>query len=343
MPIHSSVYWPVVVKEGQAVLKTSYERGGTQKDVYSESDVIKVACPLCAASGSHRIYRERGALGIVRCDSCGLMYVSPRLKEPEKVYWGDAEKYFTEARLIFEGKARHHRDPNYLADLSVIERYKPRGNFLDIGTNMGFFLRNARGRGRTIYGVEPSPSLSEMARKYFGLNVRTAFLETAGFDSSFFDVVTMTDVFEHLTEPKKMLAEVHRILKPDGIVFIKVPNGLFNILKLSIARMAGKLSDYDIFDSYEHVVHYSQDTLKRMLHACGFKALKFYIGAPIQLPVWHKYVGQYYQYPSPPGLDRKRQTARSLFHLISVLEFYCRFGSIGYCAPNIIVIAGKSG
>lgn len=323
------------------MLNTAYERGGTQKDQYAQSDVVTVACPLCGSQERRQIYRERVVLGIVGCMKCGLVYVSPRLKEPEKIYWGDAGKYFAEARLIFEGKAHHHRDPNYLADLAVIERYRPSGNFLDIGTNMGFFLRNARNRGWTLYGVEPSPSLSEMARKYFGLNVKTAFLENAGFQGSFFDVVTMTDVFEHLTDPKKMLLEVHRILKPDGIVFIKVPNGLFNLLKLSLAKTAGKLSDYDIFDSYEHVVHYSQKTLGLMLAACGFKPVKFFIGAPIQLPVWHKFVGQYYQYPSPRGLDFKRQAGRSIFHVLSCAEFWLRFGHAGYLAPNIIVIAGK--
>jgi hypothetical protein len=72
-----------------------------------------------------------------------LIYVNPRLKEPEQIYWGDSEKYFKEARLIFAGKAKHHRDVNYLQDLKLIYKYKPTGNFLDVGTNMGFFLRNA--------------------------------------------------------------------------------------------------------------------------------------------------------------------------------------------------------
>ncbi|MFH1508137.1 MAG: class I SAM-dependent methyltransferase [Candidatus Omnitrophota bacterium] len=319
-----------------------YERGGKQKSFYNDADVISVDCLLCGCHEYKSIYKERGALGIVRCVKCSLIYVNPRLKEPEKVYWGDAEKYFTEARLIFEGKAGHHRDPNYSADLALIHKYKPAGNFLDVGTNMGFFLRKAKGMGWDLYGVEPSPSLSELARKYFGLNIQTAFLENSGFKDSFFDVVTMTDVFEHLTEPKKILAEARRILKPEGIIFIKVPNGLFNLFKLSSARLTGRLKDYDIFDSYEHVVHYSQSTLDAMLKQCGFKALDFSIGKPIQLPVWHKFVGQYYQYPSPLPLDLKRQTTRNLFFILSVIEQKIRLNRIGYLAPNIIVVARKT-
>lgn len=208
---------------------------------------------------------------------------------------------------------------------------------------MGFFLRNAKKwDGWNLYGVEPSPSLSDMARKYFGLNVKTAFLEDAKFESGFFDVVTMTDVFEHITNPDKMLNEIRRILKPDGILFIKVPNGLFNLFKLSTAELMGKLKDYDIFDSYEHVIHYSDKTLKEMLGKYRFKVVKIKIGKPIQIPVWHKYVGYYYQYPSPWCMDYKKQTGRSLLHLLSKIEFYLFGKRVGYLAPNIIAITEKS-
>jgi 2-polyprenyl-3-methyl-5-hydroxy-6-metoxy-1,4-benzoquinol methylase len=302
---------------------------------------VFVKCPLCAGDKYSQIHKERGALGIVKCLDCGLIYVNPRLNNPEQVYWGDADKYYEEARLIFQGKAIHHRDKNYIQDLNLIYRYKPVGNFLDIGTNMGFFLRNAVNRGWNIYGLEPSGALSEMARRYFGLNVKTAFLETAGFEKKFFEVITMTDVFEHITEPDKILGEVHCLLKPEGILFIKVPNGLFNVLKLHMARAAGKLKCYDIFDSYEHVVHYTAKTLKVMLEKNNFKILHIRIGRPIQLPVWHRYVGQFYQYPTPMFLDFKRQFARNVFYWLSLAERVFRIGDIGYFAPNIIVIAKK--
>ena len=323
-------------------MKIDYERGGRQKDIYDKTEVVHVPCPFCGKNDYKEIYKERGVLGIVQCMDCGLLYVNPRLTNPEEVYHGDAEKYFKEAKLIFEGKSPHHRDPNYLEDLKLIHQYKPTGNFLDVGTNMGFFLRNAkRWGGWNLYGVEPSPSLSDMARKYFGLNVKTAFLEDAKFESEFFDVVTMTDVFEHITEPEKILNEVRRILKPDGILFIKVPNGLFNLFKFKMAEWMGKLKNYDIFDSYEHVVHYSDSTLKKMLEKYGFKVTEVKIGKTIQLPVWHNYVGHYYQYPSPWCLDFKRQTGRSLLYFLSKIEFYLLGKRIGYLAPNIIAVANK--
>ena len=188
-------------------------------------------------------------------------------------------------------------------------------------------------------GVEPSPPLSEMARSHFGLTVKTGYLEDAGFENDFFDIVTMTDVFEHISEPKLLLAGIKKIIKPDGILFIKVPNGNFSLLKLRLARASGRLSQHDIFDSYEHVVHYSPLALKSMLEGAGFIVKKFYIGRPIQLPAWHKLVGQYYQYPSPWFLDSKNHTLRELFYWVSRVEYLLRGGKIGYFASNIIAIA----
>ena len=318
-----------------------YERGGKQKEHYSQDEVIARNCPLCGTASYLEIYKERGAVGIVRCKNCGLVYTNPMVKEPEKNYWGDEKKYFEEARLIFEGKGKSHRDVNYIDDLKMIERFKPTGNFLDIGTNMGMFLRHTRGKRWDVTGIEPSPSLSQMARKYFGLNIKTSYLNEAGFKDESFDIVTMTDVFEHIEEPKKMLGDIKRVLKRSGILFIKVPNGRYNLLKLGLAKMTGRLKDYDIFDSYEHLTHFSHDTLKKMLEESGFKIKKIYIGRPIQLPAWHKYVGHYYQYPSPWFMDWKNHTLRSLFYWISRIERVLRLGNIGYFAPNVTLIAEK--
>jgi len=320
---------------------SDYERGGRQKERYGEDEVVTRDCPLCGNGGHSGIYKERGAIGIVRCKKCGLIYVNPMVKDPEKNYWGDEKKYYEEARLIFDGKAKSHRDSNYLDDLRAIEKIKPAGNFLDIGTNAGLFLRHTRARKWDVFGIEPSPALSDMARRYFGLNVKTAYLEDAGFEDDFFDIVTMTDVFEHIAEPKKILADIKKVLKKDGILFIKVPNGKYNLLKFWIAKISGKLQNYDIFDSYEHVTHYTQKTLTKMLEGSGFRVKKVSVGRPIQLPVWHRYVGHFYEYPSPWVLDAKNHILRIIFYWIARIDFIFRLGHTGYFAPNIVVIAQK--
>ena len=318
-----------------------YIKGGQQKDTYTHNDIVSTACPLCEDNKNFKLLKkEKTVLGVVQCQRCKLIYINPRLKHPEQVYWGDKKKYEEEAHLIFTEQASHHRDKNYLNDLKTISKYKPKGKFLDIGTNMGSFLRLARGKQWELIGIEPSTPLCEIAREKFNLNIINDFVENISFAPQTFDIITMTDVFEHLSNPKNLLKHIHPWLKEDGILFIKVPNAKFNLLKFWIVeKTLGRPSDLT-FDSYEHVVHYTHQTLKLMLNQCGFKPLKPQTSYPVQLPVWHQYVGHYYQYPSPLFLDWKKYLSRHLLYCLALIENKL-FNTIGYCSQNIVVIAKK--
>jgi len=318
-----------------------YDKGGLQKSFYTKDEVVLRDCPLCESKDYQSIYDERGSIGVAVCKNCRLIYTNPMVKNAEKNYCGEEEKYYDEMKLILTGKAKSHRDKNYLDDLKTIERIKPTGNFLDIGSNIGLFLRHTRGKKWNVVGLEPSTVLADMAHKHFGLNVKNTYLKDAGFKGDSFDIVTMTDVFEHIDRPRELLSQIRNVIKSDGILFIKVPNGNYNLLKLQLAKITGRLKDYDIFDSYEHLTHYTHATLEKMLKDCGFKIKKAYIGKPIQLPAWHKHVGHYYEYSSPWTMDPKNHILRILFYWISRLESLVRFGRIGHFASNITIIASK--
>lgn len=322
-------------------MQTEYERGGTQKDEYGQDEVISVACPFCGSVDGETLCVEHGAVGIKECAQCTLIYTSPRVREPETVYWGDRAKYLTEARLIFSGRASHHRDPNYLEELDLIEAHWPsKGRFLDVGCSMGMLLRLARSRGWEAVGVEPSPALSRIASEELGLTVHNCFLDSApASEEASFDVVALSDVFEHVTEPRQLLSTAARFLKPGGLLYVKVPNARWSILKQRAAEALGRGTPENAWDSYEHVVHYTDRTLRAMLQAGEFRPLLVTVARPIQVPVWHRYVGQYYQYPSPWPLDWKRHLGRSGFYALSRLERTLRRGEIGYCAPNLVALA----
>jgi len=321
---------------------TDYERGGTQKDHYEADDVVAVPCPLCGSDDREKLYEEYGAIGICRCRKCSLMYVSPRLKAPEEIYWGDVDKYLEESRLIFEGKKPHHRDPNYAEELDTIARFKPSGRFLDVGCNIGMLLRHIKQRQWTAVGVDPSPSLTKIAREWQGVQVYNCFLnELPASEEKSFDVVALSDVFEHIAEPLPFLADVKRFLRDDGILYVKVPNGAWNLFKQRALAAMGKRPARGIWDSYEHVVHYTGKTLRKMLEAGGFEIVEMSIGKPIQVPSWHLHVGHYYQYPSPWTMDWKRHLGRSGFYWLSRVERLARLGSIGSFAPNLVAVARK--
>lgn len=298
-----------------------YIHGGLQKDVYGPEDVEACKCPLCDENApSTVVYKERGSLAVVKCDRCDLFYVNPRAKGSSENYHGDPEVYFEEARLIFAGKKAHHRDKNYEWEIREIQKLVPRGKLLDIGTNMGFFLRKCVDAGYDAEGVEPSPSLSKIARERFGLKITNGYFEASGFASKSFDVITMVDVFEHVNNPIELLRSAQGVLRDDGLLCIKVPNGNYNLLKQRIAERTGRAAQHDIWDSYEHIVHYTPETMDKMAAKGGFRVEKLLLPIPIHAPVWANVVGHYYQYPSPFWMDWKRITLRHLFHTAGKVE-----------------------
>lgn len=319
--------------------RDEYIHGGTQKDFYSPDEVENCPCALCGSSDFDTIYTERGHLGIVRCKKCDLIYSNPRAKNSSENYFGDVSVYYEEARLVFKGKKKHHRDRNYEYEINQIKKIIPTGRLLDIGSNMGFFLRKTREAGFEAEGVEPSSSLAQIAQREFKLKITNAFFEKAGFDSESFDVITMIDVLEHVNNPGELLTEAQKVLKKNGIMCIKVPNGNYNILKLNLAKKSGRTKQHDIFNSYEHVVHYTNITMQKMMEANGLYVSKLFIPLPIHPPLWANLVGHYYQYPSPAVLDWKRIALRDLFYYIG--KFQKTLGLKITYAPDLMFIIKK--
>ena len=210
-----------------------------------------------------------------------LTFVSPRLREHQHHYYGQRETILRKYGPVLGGGRRFNRDRNYRQELALLARLRPTGRLLDVGTHCGFFLRLARGMSWELHGVEPSPA-AEIAREFFGLDVRRAYLEEAAFPAESFDVITLIDLIEHEEAPHALLAELRRILKPDGLIFIKTPNARYNLFKYRLLHRVLGLQQIEIFDAKEHVVQYTRQTLGRVLQASGLEIIHELVPYPIQ-------------------------------------------------------------
>jgi SAM-dependent methyltransferase len=253
---------------------------GSRVPVYSTDHLEQTCCPGCGSPSSERLAEEFG-LGIQRCRACTLIYVSPRLREHQGHYHGDRDSIVAKYGRVLRGEAGHTRDSNYREELAHLRRMKPTGKLLDVGTHCGFFLRMARGMGWELSGVEPSPA-AELGREFFGLNIHQGHLEALSFPSASFDVITVIDVVEHIGDPLGLLREINRLLKPDGLVFVKTPNAHYNLFKHYLLRRLLKLDRLEIFDAKEHVVHYTRDTLRAVLRQAGLQVVHDFVPLPVQ-------------------------------------------------------------
>ena len=78
----------------------------------------------------------------------------------------------------------------------------------------------------------------------------------------------MWNLFEHLDDPRKMLLNIKKILEPNGLVFVLVPNinGLVNtILRKDAVAFAGNT----------HLNFFNIKTLSRFFNSCGFKTMHY--------------------------------------------------------------------
>jgi len=247
-----------------------------------------VPCNLCGATDAAQLYpgtmdvtgepfdptevfactsSQYGRYGpVVRCRHCGLAYLNPRLSAEvvESAYEEVADTLYAQER-----EGRVHTFSRALDELERVQRATSdspiaRGRLLDVGCHIGVFLELALARGWAAEGVEPSQWACDYARDR-GLQVSCGMLRSQRFPSAAYDVVTLWDVVEHFPDPAAELREVHRLLRPDGLVGITTMN-----IDSLMARLLGPRWPWLM---QMHLYYFSERTLSAMLEQCGFRVV----------------------------------------------------------------------
>lgn len=230
------------------------------------SEFIEKKCALCNTKDYKKISQlsiNNHKFQIVRCRKDNLIWLNPMpgLKFYRQLY---SKKYFIlhnteQVGIKDNSKAETIRRTN-IAKVQVDEWIKygniSPGKFVEIGCGKGYLLQEAKKRGWAVIGVDISNYVSKAVIKK-GLPIICGTLYDAQFKKSSFDYVGCYDFFEHQINPNKFLKEVHRILNPNGQLMMRLP-----IIK------DGEIPQAHLID---HVYHYSNQTLKKILEKNGFE------------------------------------------------------------------------
>lgn len=156
-------------------------------------------------------------------------------------------------------------------------RGSTRPTLLDIGAGQGVFVGEATAVGYDAVGVDRCEPLVEKARANL-LRVECAAAEELS-GTERFDVVTMMDVIEHVTAPRRLLATAHRLLKPRGRLVVYTPNhrGAVVVLAKTLHALGADAAVREIFGG-NHVCFFDDRSLPRALAVEGFTidALKLF-------------------------------------------------------------------
>jgi 2-polyprenyl-3-methyl-5-hydroxy-6-metoxy-1,4-benzoquinol methylase len=197
-----------------------------------------IICPLCQCSEYQVVYsnlpdrmfdHDGTKTTFVRCNQCRLIYQNPRPSIAEMAnYYPEEYECYQDVTSVKKVSLLLKESYKYgmLKRLNAVRTWKKQGWLLDIGCASGLFLNFVRSNsGFNVRGEEINLAASQYARDHFKLDVFTGSLEESAYPDSSFDAVTMWDVLEHIHDPLAGLREVFRILKPGGIVVMRVPNG----------------------------------------------------------------------------------------------------------------------
>jgi 2-polyprenyl-3-methyl-5-hydroxy-6-metoxy-1,4-benzoquinol methylase len=220
----------------------------------------------------------------VRCKNCNLIYMNPM----EKV--SKTNEYYSKAKNTHAPTIRECYLRTAKSQVRLIQKYAGGTNLLDIGCAQGFFLFSASKAGYTTKGIEISQDAAAYAIKEFGLDVEAKPFEELRFPENHFDVVTLWQVLEHVPYPLMMLKEVHRILKPGGLVVASTPN---------IGGIPAKILKKRWWDIKRlHLNQFTTETLANILQNAGFKNMsavsyRGFVSLSILLTMTLKYLDAY--------------------------------------------------
>ncbi len=211
-------------------------------------------CPACGEAKTKEQGKANG-FGLVVCKNCMTLFTKELPVDEERQ---DYDEYYSESNL---------RSPSFIKMrlseiISGFSEYSKNGNLLDIGFGAGAILEVAQSEGWKPLGVEVSKPAVEQAKKK-GFDVFHGELAEAGYPDDCFDVVTASEILEHLSNPQDLLNEVIRILRPGGLFWATTPSSR----GISYRQMG---IDWSVVYPPEHIQLFSKKGISGMLVEAGF-------------------------------------------------------------------------
>jgi SAM-dependent methyltransferase len=229
-------------------------------------------CVACGSANAQKL-GVKNELEIVCCNSCATIYTpySP---------WYTSSYFY----LGYYLKSEETETPPFvLQRLEEIATdfapYRETNRLLDLGCGAGDLLEAARRHGWQAQGVDVAAHVVGHVRGR-GFDVFEGELHEAQFPAGHFDVVTAAELLEHIFEPRLLLQEVARILRPGGLFWTTTPHAC----GLS-ARLLGL--KWRCIWPPEHLQLFSIRGLKTLLREAGFRDIHVDTTGGNPVEIWH--------------------------------------------------------
>ncbi|MCK9421088.1 MAG: class I SAM-dependent methyltransferase [Bacteroidales bacterium] len=190
------------------------------------------SCPVCGNSeltsflsvADHFLTQK--VFSIQQCGVCGLKFVNPRPQENEMDLYYQTDDYISHNAQKNNLTSRIYRIARVVSirrKYRIIKTHTNADSLLDIGCGTGEFLHYCKGKNIKVYGLEPNSKARNFARESNHLSVSEKLSDFDG-ATILFDCITMWHVLEHIHALNETLTIVKKMLQPQGILIVAVPN-----------------------------------------------------------------------------------------------------------------------
>ena len=155
-------------------------------------------------------------------------------------------------------------------------RSRPR--VLEVGSFVGAFLLEGQSAGWDMVGVDPGRDVAAFCRKR-GLRIFEGTLDEARFSPGSFDAVTVWNTFDQLPDPRPLLEQALLLLRPGGVLVVRVPNGACFAWMIrmranvpsKVRRVLERAMACNNLLSFPYLYGYSPCQLERLTAPYGFR------------------------------------------------------------------------
>jgi 2-polyprenyl-3-methyl-5-hydroxy-6-metoxy-1,4-benzoquinol methylase len=249
--------------------------------ISDRSDNWKKGCPLCGDTRlkGQKPFEKKSEYSISRCCRCGAEFVLPLPSlDFIRQFYQDyhqtimSEEYFDKLVMLCVAQAKRIN--------AVCEKFffpnATKTSFLDIGGGSGALCVAMNGVGfeATLQDISEICGFW-LQRKYPRIRRKISTIEALCRDGKRYDVINLSQVLEHVLDPRGYLESLKQILSPGGLLLIDCPNNDAIIWRFKniVRPIFNRMNFYNSLQPPQHLWGFNKESWRYLFQACGYEAL----------------------------------------------------------------------
>ena len=177
---------------------------------------------------------------------------------------------FSEYFVRYPLKGSRHSSHDYFRQLVGTNQ-----DVLDCGCGEGHFAAELVKQQNRVVGIDllPAPAIDGVFEKYIQCDLRDGLgraVESLG--EQRFSRVLLMDILEHLPDPRSLLLDCRKMLKPNGKLMASVPNIANLTVRLSLLLGRFEYTERGILDR-THLRFFTRRSVRRLLEEAGYQII----------------------------------------------------------------------